>query len=48
MSWTEMEKKAQNHVLRDNVDGNGKGEERTKNSFSTTAKVFCVRALHVA
>ena len=57
MSWTEMEKKAQNHVvLRGNVDGNiyvlqginGKGEERRKNSFFTTAKVFCARALHVA
>ena len=52
MSWTEMEKKAQNRVvLRGNVDGNynyvlqgikGKGEERRKNSFSAQAKVFCV------
>ena len=51
MSRTEMEKKAQNHVvLWDNVDVlqgiKGKGEER-RNSFSTQAKVFCVPVLHV-
>ena len=52
MSWSEMEKKAQNRVvLRGNVDVlqgiKGKGEERRRNSFSTKAKVFCVPVLHV-
>jgi len=52
-----MEKKAQNHVaMRGNVDGNiyvfkeleAYEKKEEKNSFSTKANMFCVRALHVA
>ena len=54
MSWIEMEKKAQNHVvLRDNVDVlqgiKGKEERRKKKQFLHKGKknVFCVPVLHV-